>query len=70
MENEAYLKEVLARLDGEIEKIKNAKTPTEISSRERMVFPILTKLQMVVPRIGDDIIKLTRKRRSELLKGK
>lgn len=70
MENRKYLDEVLSRIDAEIEKIRGASTPTEISSCERMLLPLLTEAQMVVPRIGDDIMKESQKRRKELLEGR
>lgn len=70
MENRKYLDEVLARIDAEIEKIRNAKTPTEISQCERMLLPFLTEAQMVVPRIGEDIMRESQKRRKELTEGK
>lgn len=70
MENRKYLDEVLARIDAEIDKIRNAKTPTDISSCERMLLPLLTEAQMVVPRIGDDIMKESQKRRRELIEGR
>lgn len=69
MKNEEYLKEVLARLDAQLEEVKKAETPLEISSCERKIFPLLTELQMVIPRIGDDVVKLTHKRRRELSRG-
>ena len=69
MENRKYLDEVLGRIDKEIEKVKNAKTSTEISACERMLLPLLTEAQMVVPRIGDDIIKESQKRRKEIAEG-
>lgn len=70
MENRKYLDEVLGRIDAEIEKIRVASTSTEISQCERMLLPLLTEAQMVVPRIGDDIMKESQKRRKELLEGK
>lgn len=70
MENREYLNEVLSRIDAEVAKIKKAKTPIEISQCERMALPLLTEAQMVVPRIGEDIMKESQKRRKELLEGK
>ena len=70
MENRKYLDEVLARIDAEIDKIRNAETSTDISSCERMLLPLLTEAQMVVPRIGDDIMKESQKRRRELAEGR
>ena len=70
MENRKYLDEVLGRIDAEIEKIRGASTSTEISQCERMLLPLLTEAQMVVPRIGDDIMKESQKRRKELLEDK
>lgn len=70
MENRKYLDEVLSRIDAEIEKIRHAETSTEISSCERMLLPFLTEAQMVVPRIGEDIMKESQKRRKELAEGK
>lgn len=69
MENREYLDEVLTRIDAEILKIRGAKTPTEISQCERMLLPLLTEAQMVVPRIGDDIMKESQQRRKDLMKG-
>ena len=70
MENRKYLDEVLSRIDAEIEKIRGATTSTEISSCERMLLPLLTEAQMVVPRIGEDIMKESQKRRKELIEGR
>lgn len=69
MENRKYLDNVLGRIDKEIAKMKKAKTPTEISACERMLLPLLTEAQMVVPRIGDDIMRESQKRRKEILEG-
>lgn len=69
MENRKYLDDVLKRIDAEIVKIRDAKTSTEISQCERMLLPLLTEAQMVVPRIGDDIMKESQQRRKDLLKG-
>lgn len=66
MENFDYLKKVLKRLEAEVKGIQNAKTPQEISEHERMALPILTELQMVAPRLGEDIHRASRERRQEL----
>lgn len=67
MENFDYLKKVLKRLEAEVKGIKEAKSSQEISEHERMALPILTELQMVAPRLGEDIHRASRERRKELL---
>lgn len=70
MKNEKYFKDVLRRYDKQVKELKAAKSPNEISRCERMLFPLLTEMQMALPRLGDDIFQLCRDRRKEILEGK
>lgn len=69
MKNEKYFKEVLKRYDKKMKEVKTAKTPQEVSQCERMLMPLLTELQMALPRMGEDIFVACRDRRKEILKG-
>lgn len=69
MEREKYLKNVLKAYDVEIKGIKNAKNPGDVSYHERKIRPLLIELQLAVPMLDEDIVKLSRQRRRELTEG-
>lgn len=53
--NIAYLKELIKRFEGEVKGIEKADIPSDVSKCERTAFAILNEIQMVAPRIGDDM---------------
>lgn len=70
MENEKYFKSLLKKFDAEIKKMKAATTPNEVSYHERQALPLLTEMQLALPRLGNDLQAESRHRRSELLGNK
>lgn len=66
MENLDYIKGILDRFEKQVENVRNAKSSAEISDAERELVPIMKDLQLAIPRLGNDISKLTRERRLEL----
>ena len=66
MENLEYIKGIIKRFDEQVANVKKAKTGEEISEAERELVPIMKDLQLAIPRLGNDISKLTRERRAEL----
>lgn len=69
MKNEKYFKEVLKRYDKKMKELKGAKTPNEVSHLERELMPLLTEMQMCLPRLGEDVFQAARDRRKEILNG-
>lgn len=67
--NLEYVKELIKRYENSIKTIKNATDPADISEQERQIAPVLRELQMAVPRICDDLVKISRKRRQEISEG-
>lgn len=70
MKNEKYFKEVLKRYDKKMKELKTAQNTSEVSHLERELMPLLTELQMALPRLGEDIFQTARDRRKEILEGK
>lgn len=66
MENLDYIKGIIKRFDEQVAAVKKAKTSEEISEAERALVPIMKDLQLAIPRLGNDITKLTRERRVEI----
>lgn len=66
MENLDYIKGILERFEKQVDIIKKAKTGNEISEAERELVPIMKDLQLAIPRLGDDVYKLSRERRVEI----
>ena len=64
-----YLKGLIKRYEASVKTIKKAEDPKEISEQERLIHPVLREMQMVVPRICDDLNKVTRDRRKEIAEG-
>ena len=69
MENEKYLKQIIKDFDKEIKAIKSAKNNNDIVEHQRALRPILTEMQLAVPRLGDDVHKLARETRQKLAEG-
>lgn len=65
-ENLAYVKELIKRYEAAINAIKKTKDPTEITIQERKIAPVMNELQMAIPRIWDDLVRTSRKRRQEI----
>lgn len=70
MQNLDYLKDLIKRVEASAKAVKAAETPNKVSEQERLSHPVLKEMQMVVPRVWDDYIKLTRNRRQEITEGK
>ena len=66
MENLDYIKGVIRRFEAQVNAIKKAETSNQISEAERELVPIMKDLQLAIPRLGNDITKLTRERRLEI----
>jgi len=66
MENLDYIKGIIERFEKQVDVIKKAETSNQISEAERELVPIMKDLQLAIPRLGNDITKLTRERRMEL----
>lgn len=66
MENLEYIKSIIERFEGQVDAIRKAETSNDISEAERELVPIMKDLQLAIPRLGNDITKLTRERRAEL----
>lgn len=64
--NLKYLKEIISRFEKSMKEIDKAETPSEISECERSSYPVLREIQMVAPRLVDDLTKASRERREEL----
>ena len=69
MEAEKYFKKVLKDFDKELDSIRKAKNPGDISYHERAIRPLFIELQLALPRIETDIIDSARQRRRELTQG-
>ena len=66
MENEKYLKQIIKDFDKEVKAIKNARSSHEITDHQRVIYPLLVELQLAIPRLNDDIVKLARDTRKAL----
>lgn len=66
MENEKYLKQILKDFDKEVKAIKSAKSSREITDHQRVIYPLLVEMQLAIPRLNDDIYKLSRDTRKAL----
>lgn len=66
----AYTKDLLKRIETSIKNVGKAETPQDVTAQERMFYPILREIQLVVPRIGNEYTKYTNKRRQEIKDGK
>ena len=70
MENLKYLKDLIKRIEDSVKAVEKAESPNQISEQERLAHPVLKEMQMVTPRVWDDYIRATRKRRQEIAEGK
>lgn len=70
MQNLEYLKELIGRVEKSIDAIAKAETPQQVSEQERLNHPVLKEMQMVTPRVWNDVIEAGRKRRQEIAEGK
>lgn len=66
MENEKYLKQIIKDFDKEVKALKASKSTNEVTEHQRALRPILTEMQLAVPRLGEDIHKLARETRQKL----
>lgn len=65
-ENLAYVKDLIKRYEAAVRVVKKAEDPAEVTKQERAIQPVLKELQLAIPRIWDDFVKETRKRREEI----
>ena len=70
MENLKYLEDLIKRVKDSVKAVEKAESPDQISEQERLAHPVLKEMQMVTPRVWDDYIRATRKRRQEIAEGK
>lgn len=70
MENLKYLEDLIKRIKDSVKAVEKAESPDQISEQERLAHPVLKEMQMVTPRVWDDYIRATRKRRQEIAEGK
>lgn len=66
MENLDYIKGVIKRFEAQVDVIKKAETSNQISEAERELVPIMKDLQLAIPRLANDITRLTSDRRMEI----
>lgn len=69
MQNLDALKNIVKRIDAELESVSKEKDPTSISESERALFRFLTELQMLAPRVGEDLSKAVQTRRQQVARG-
>lgn len=69
MEDIKKFKEAVAAFDTEMEKIKNATNPSQISDSERVLNLILRNIVLLAPRLNNGVLQASRKRRSEIARG-
>lgn len=70
MKNEKYFKTVFKAFGAEIKAIKKATTTTEVTVHERKIMPLLTEMQLAIPRLGEDVRDVVAERRKELKNGR
>lgn len=64
--NVAYLKTLVKRIEEGIKAIEKAELPRDVTEQERKIRPVLNELQMVAPRVWDDVSKASLKRRKDI----
>lgn len=62
----AYTKELLKRIEASMRAVKKADVLSDITKEERNFYPVLREIQLVVPRIGNEYLQCTNKRRNEI----
>lgn len=62
----AYTKELLKRIEASMKAVKKADVLSDITKEERNFYPVLREIQLVVPRIGNEYLQCTNKRRNEI----
>ena len=62
----AYTKELLKRIEASMKAVKKADVLADITKEERNFYPVLREIQLVVPRIGNEYLQCTNKRRNEI----
>ena len=65
-ENLSYVKDLIKRYEAAISAIKKTNNPHEITVQERKLAPVLAEIQIAIPRIWDDFVRVARKRRQEI----
>ena len=62
----AYTKELLKRIEASMRAVIKADVLADITKEERNFYPVLREIQLVVPRIGNEYLQCTNKRRNEI----
>jgi hypothetical protein len=69
-ENLAYVKELIKRYEDAVRTVKKAEDPADVTKQERLIQPVLKEMQLAIPRVWDDFIRVTSRRREEIREGK
>lgn len=69
-ENLAYVKELIKRYETAVRTVKKAEDPAEVTAQERLIQPVLKEMQLAIPRVWDDFVRVTGRRREEIREGK
>lgn len=69
-ENLAYVKELIKRYEAAVRAVKKAEDPADVTAQERLIQPVLKEMQLAIPRVWDDFIRVTSRRREEIREGK
>jgi len=69
MQNIEHFDEIYAAFKTELEKLQESNNPQIISSQERMLWKLMIELRMTLPRLQNDVMKASRKRRNEIARG-
>lgn len=64
-----YLKSLIKRYEDSVKAVRKADDPAEITRQERLIQPVLKEMQIATPRVWDDFIRETRKRREQIRNG-
>lgn len=64
-----YLKSLIKRYEDSVKAVRKADDPDEITHQERLIQPVLKEMQLATPRVWDDFIRETRKRREQIGNG-
>lgn len=64
-----YLKSLIKRYEDSVKAVRKADDPAEITRQERLIQPVLKEMQLATPRVWDDFIRETRKRREQIRNG-
>ena len=69
-ENLAYVKELIKRYEAAVRAVKKAEDPADVTKQERLIQPVLKEMQLAIPRVWDDFVRVTRDKREEIREGR